>query len=513
VANSATAGPAVKRPFYREQALLTAADLRAEQQYRIAMRRRHDIGAHVWGIVEGLGIAIGADQLVVEPGLAVDGYGRALIVPARVTVAAEMLYRLGDRVAVFLLYGLVAGAGPGGGNRGDGLCHSDRLYEEARLRLTGDGDGIVPRKPQGVAAIDLEFPPDRPPPDDPGREWPVLLATLRRGGASTPYTADLAGRPYVDLRGEVVTAPSGRARLQVGAEGLGDRRRLSVAAAGEGGEPFEQFSIAVDGTTTLFGDATFGSDLSLADAAAGDAARVVEFGAKSAPPDAALPWSVYRTPAPPANGPPQDQLRFEIGSPGDKGDPQNFAFAIGHAAADDFVPCLSMTADCTVTVRGTLTVGGQLLEGPVQPDPRDPRFQKAIIESWTAGIAAVAGRLNTIAATDLQVGIRPSTVTPDTPLTFGVDLTNAGRGTITNLHLYAVLAEGITVLQHAEIALRTTELGEGATVSAEHDSGIRLAAGAVVDLAVTAIGLGPTGYPIQARARALFTSTILQSPG
>src|SRR5262245_27117170 len=91
---------AVERVRYREHALLTAADLQAEQQYRIAMRRRHDIGLHVWGIVEGLGLAVQQGELVVEPGAAVDGYGRELIVPARIVVAAEVLNRLGDGVAV-----------------------------------------------------------------------------------------------------------------------------------------------------------------------------------------------------------------------------------------------------------------------------------------------------------------------------------------------------------------------------------------------------------------------------
>ena len=68
-------------------ALLRAAGLRPqdfgdEQAYHIAMRRRHIIAHHLWGIVRGLELAV-ENALFVQPGIAVDGYGRELILSAR----------------------------------------------------------------------------------------------------------------------------------------------------------------------------------------------------------------------------------------------------------------------------------------------------------------------------------------------------------------------------------------------------------------------------------------------
>jgi hypothetical protein len=435
--------------------------------------------------------------------VAVDGYGRELIVHARALVTAAALNQLGDAISVWLLYGLKESSGPVGG---DGVCRISRIEEEARLRLVRDGGGIDPRTPREIPAADLGFTPDRPRPDDPRQEWPVFLGALRRSGADSRHSVDLTGRPYVDLVGEVIVAPSGRARLQVGSESPGDRRRLSLGTAGDSGTPIERFSVAVDGATTIFGDAVFGSDLRLVPM--GGTALATEFGA-GAPSAAALAWSVYRTPVPSTNGEPQDQLRFEIGSPGDKGDPRNFAFSIGHTANNVFVPCLSVTADCTVTVRGALDIGGQLLEGPVPPDPQDPRFQAAVVNTWTTGIATAATQLNTVLASGLQVSIPPTHATPAGPLTYSVDLTNAGSGTITDIHLYTTLAIGGTVVQQGEIALTKQALPVGETVTAEHPTGITVSEGGVVDLAVTAIGLGPAGNPIQAFARAKLTSTVL----
>ena len=68
-----------QRVHYREGQRLRAADLQAEQAYHAGARRRHHLGGHTWGIVYGLAPAVAGGQLVVQPGLAVDGYGRELL--------------------------------------------------------------------------------------------------------------------------------------------------------------------------------------------------------------------------------------------------------------------------------------------------------------------------------------------------------------------------------------------------------------------------------------------------
>lgn len=504
----------VERVRYREQQRLTAADLRAEQQYLIVMRRRHDIGLHGWGIVEGLGLDISAGRLLVEPGVAVDGYGRELIVPDQVVVSGDVLNQLGDSLSVWLLYGLKEISNLPSNGWNDGVCQTHRIEEEVRIRLTRSADGVNPRRPREVPVSGLGFTPDRVPPDDPQQECPVFLGTLRRDGAEGDYSVDLADRPYVGLVGEVVVAPSDRVQMQVGSEIPGDLRRFSVSAAGDLEPKTERFSIASDSQLTLFGDVFAGGDIVIAGSPSGATPWSVAFGA-SAPPGSASPWFIYRTPVLAQSGPPEDQFRFEFGSPGDKGDPKNFGFSIGHAADDEFTRCLSITADCTVTVRGTLKIEGQLLEGPIQPDPQDPRFQAAVQSSWTGGIASAATQLDTALASSLRLIIQPpNRLTPDTPLTYSIELLNTGRGAISNIHVYATLAEGLSILQQGEIALTTRSINEGPQpVPVEHATGIRVSAGGEVDIAVTAVGIGPAGNPIQAVARGKVTSTPLSAPG
>jgi hypothetical protein len=68
------------RVNYYDQQFLRLADLVDEQAYHIAMHRRHNLAAHTWGIAYGLELAFDPDKNpVVNPGLAIDGYGREII--------------------------------------------------------------------------------------------------------------------------------------------------------------------------------------------------------------------------------------------------------------------------------------------------------------------------------------------------------------------------------------------------------------------------------------------------
>ncbi|MBI4674003.1 MAG: hypothetical protein HY741_20345 [Chloroflexi bacterium] len=65
--------------------MLTADDLRAEQQYQREMQWQHNRMLHGYGIVAGLEAAIeqnenGSAHVVIAPGYALDGWGRELIV-------------------------------------------------------------------------------------------------------------------------------------------------------------------------------------------------------------------------------------------------------------------------------------------------------------------------------------------------------------------------------------------------------------------------------------------------
>src|SRR6185436_14669761 len=94
------------RVRFRERQPLRATDLNSEQAYHLALRRWHNVAHHGWGIATGL--ALVSEGLLVQPGLAVDGYGRELIVPKPVSLPPEAFDDLETTsIAVWLLYGRV----------------------------------------------------------------------------------------------------------------------------------------------------------------------------------------------------------------------------------------------------------------------------------------------------------------------------------------------------------------------------------------------------------------------
>lgn len=81
----------ILRLHYYERQYLGAADLEDQQTYLRDMRRRHNIGHHTWGIVIGLLLVeepVAGDptavDVFIQPGMAIDGFGREIIVMAPV---------------------------------------------------------------------------------------------------------------------------------------------------------------------------------------------------------------------------------------------------------------------------------------------------------------------------------------------------------------------------------------------------------------------------------------------
>ncbi len=76
----------VERVRYHERQFLQADDFTAEQAYHRDMRRRHNLAHHTVGIVTGLELAqrqVGsAYEVWLLPGMAIDGYGREILVLA-----------------------------------------------------------------------------------------------------------------------------------------------------------------------------------------------------------------------------------------------------------------------------------------------------------------------------------------------------------------------------------------------------------------------------------------------
>src|SRR5437899_3175279 len=124
------------RARFRERQILAAGDLTTEQVFETAQRRRHNLGPHGWGVVTGLALTTDAGGRGVEPGMAIDGYGRELLVPARVPLPAAAFDRLGSaQLDVWLVYGREPEMAP---QRGRWACapgQENRWREEPRVRL------------------------------------------------------------------------------------------------------------------------------------------------------------------------------------------------------------------------------------------------------------------------------------------------------------------------------------------------------------------------------------------
>jgi hypothetical protein len=407
---TAAATPGVVRPRYRERQVLRVADLEAQQSYLIEARRRHNIGQHGWGIVRGLEI-LDTPELVVQPGVAVDGYGRELIVAAPLKIPAEVFNKLEDNALdVWLVYELADANVPQRGSWSCGPGKNTRASEYANLRLTSAAQtperlpkgGEDPREPIEVPSADLPFLPHRTPPDDPAMEWPVYLGTIKM--QTVPDYDPRSPRPFATLTGETVVAPSGVARMQVGSELQSDGRIFAVTLANAAGKLIERVGIDREGNTFITGNTTVKK--SLTDVNSNELhvrvgpARLLNFRPLAATPAAAAPWQIYRTSVK-ENKRPIQQLRFEIAHPGDKAAPELSRLVIGKRAAGVFSACFTVSADCTLTIEGDVNVGGQLVEGPVQPDATDPRFAGLLAQNWLVGtkVGEVGATTGTIQGT------------------------------------------------------------------------------------------------------------------
>src|SRR4051794_13249210 len=70
------------RNRYFPRKTMTADDFTREQTYEIGRRRLLNRAIHGWGVVYGLGVKPDGQQLIIDPGLALDRHGREIIVPA-----------------------------------------------------------------------------------------------------------------------------------------------------------------------------------------------------------------------------------------------------------------------------------------------------------------------------------------------------------------------------------------------------------------------------------------------
>lgn len=357
----------IARVHYFDRQYLRREDFSDEQRYHLDALRRHLIGQHVWGIAGGLELTAGEEGLFVEPGTAVDGYGRPIVLGQRRPLPTTAFDDKGsDVLEVWLVYDRSASDPAAPGYAPCGVSGTDvpstRWLEEPIVRLEVPDPAFPdPRLPKSVPDGDLDFDPSRPLPDDPSDDWPIFLGKVRRD-ASDPeepvFTADPVGRPYVGAVASSIAAPWQRdePRLLLGGD--------EGAAAFEVRLPDEAeaaLEVDQDGSLTARGPVTIHGDLEIRDGVL-ELPIPASFGADGG--EVPGPWRIYRTRVPgsmenSASGqqgePPTEELRIEMG-------PVDGELVVGFFSAEtkSFERCLTVDCGGTVTVHGDLVVEGQI---------------------------------------------------------------------------------------------------------------------------------------------------------
>ena len=416
------AGIGVNRVNFFEKQFLRAQDFLDEQAYHIALRRWHNVSHHSWGIVIGLDLVLENGAPVVRPGMAIDGYGRELVLEQKQPLYPDTFDDLGtDRLDVWLYYdrqdqdgaprgyaGCPDGAGP----------NAYRAVETPRIVLERAAAGTMnARLPPGVPPDVLNLPLPPAPSDDPRVVWPVYLGRIVRDPTQpveNQIRAETSERPYAGLMGELIDHPANATRIEVGRRSTASEtrsvagtkyvyqadpdRRFAVfvpeppgnAPAGpDGVELAPRLAITEDGTLRIRGTTVIDGNLRIAGGA-------VQF-LKPTGEMSALPSddpSLLRAGDQAAT----DELRIDLGVPTGGANKQ---FVIGFSTADGtFVPCLTLElrqpegdAEALaprVTVYGDLKIAGRLESPDVRLQQLTPEAAAAVLGSFQAGVAAAA---------------------------------------------------------------------------------------------------------------------------
>jgi len=219
------------RSVFEDGRILRTSDFVADQADHLAAHRTHNRTAHRWGIVRGLAIVDTGGEQVVEPGHAIDGYGRDVVLDVARTLDLRTFPLRGiEAIDVWLTYAQDRSMSDAGG--------VDRVRDTAEIEPKPATDAD-PRTPPDDASSTGSLPPD-----DPARRWPILLGRIILDLFDRDRKPEIrmAGRPYAGLVGSRVTAPAGDVWLDLGAETPGTLR-IGVPGPG-GGKPDTQ--VAVD---------------------------------------------------------------------------------------------------------------------------------------------------------------------------------------------------------------------------------------------------------------------------
>jgi len=229
------------RVNYIERQRLRAEDLRGEQDYLLGLSGRHYLGPHTWGVVSGLHVSLNGQEAVISPGLAIDGYGREIVVGEQVKLPLND----SKEQFVYLHYCERSEGGCGGNPNSRWRDAAEVFVTEERLPIPETDPDLSIARAAGQVS---DYSPS-----------PILLGAiylLPDGGPVPKFALEPLDEDYrfVCLRAARILSPSGRALMRIGQENLADLYHFSVAVQDKEGLLQNRFAIDRDGNHQIWGN-------------------------------------------------------------------------------------------------------------------------------------------------------------------------------------------------------------------------------------------------------------------
>lgn len=405
------------RVNYFDRQFLRRNEFADEQSYQIDQRRRHNISHHSWGIVTGLELVLEEGKLVVRPGLAVDGYGRELVLSAKKIVSVDEFTRLASNTLdVWLFYENTENSDAPKGYISCTESEATPNYRTSEVpRLFFErarGGKVDARRPRGVPPGILDSASQLRTVDDPLVVWPIYLGRITfvetEKDPLKQFIVDGSSRPYAGLVAETIDHPAQATRLMLGPTPSGDKRRVGdtvytyMTTGSEVGvyvspdaatsdqvtlEP--RFSISQNGKNFLKGSTGIQGNLQLVGGALQftEPTPIADVTSVNDP-------SVYRV-----HDAAGDELRIDLGA---EEKAKNRKFVIGFSASDgSFRPAVTIQylehvgvekPQPLVTIEGDLTLNGLVKVNDIIRRSLTEETLNALLSSFQAGVIAAGGQ-------------------------------------------------------------------------------------------------------------------------
>lgn len=227
----------IERLRYYQRQYLSVVDFADEQAYHRDMRRRHNVGLHTWGVVAGLELdergpaqgALGPIQIAIRPGLAIDGYGREIVLLQTIELPPDPRLFAGlttsAYVPVWIAYDEERQRRPAPGYEQceDEVDQFGRVRERFRL-LVGPRDDLR----DAIVVDGQQVDPPAIPADesvpyqelrgDPPPTWLIRLGSVNWDGPHQEFGANdperlVEDRRYVGAIAAIVYGPAGIVRI------------------------------------------------------------------------------------------------------------------------------------------------------------------------------------------------------------------------------------------------------------------------------------------------------------